>query len=235
MLALVLLSAVPVLADSPSYTLFNPTPSNALRGMDTNRPDKTNTPHTVDAGHLQIESGIVDYIYNRTCYHGANTRSDAWSAGFEGFRLGVLNNVELDLQFTSFEYLGNEDYTAHAVSRQTGIGDATVGGSLNLWGNSGSDDVWATSLAIQPQFKIPNARETLGNGHGEFFLGIPFLITLPAGFHLNAETIGSWERNSSNTGEVLGWQNMAVVDHTILGKLDAYVEYWSHVSTEHRI
>ncbi len=228
----VLLACVVVRADD-TYTLFNPTPSDKLRDMDTDRPDKTNSPHTVDPGHLQIESGLVDYVYDRNRYHGASARTDAWNFGAEEFRLGVLSNLELDLQFTAFEHLRNEDYLAHTVSRQNGIGDTTIGGLFNLWGDGGGDDVWATSLGIQPQFKIPTARENLGNGHGEFFLGVPFLITLPAGFHLNAETIGSWERNSTNTGQVLGWQNSVVVDHTIVGKLDAYVEYWSHVSTEH--
>ncbi len=48
-------------ADKGQYTLFNPTPADQLRGMDTDRPNKTNTPHTIDAGHLQIEIGGFDY------------------------------------------------------------------------------------------------------------------------------------------------------------------------------
>ena len=31
--------------------------------MDTDRPNITNTPHTIDAGHLQIEAGAADYAY----------------------------------------------------------------------------------------------------------------------------------------------------------------------------
>src|SRR4051794_35141958 len=36
------------------YTLFNPTPRKQMREMATDRPDKTESPYTVDAGHVQI-------------------------------------------------------------------------------------------------------------------------------------------------------------------------------------
>ena len=45
--------------DKSDYTLFNPTPRDRLREMSTDRPDKTESPFTVDAGHFQIET-LVD-------------------------------------------------------------------------------------------------------------------------------------------------------------------------------
>jgi hypothetical protein len=44
--------------DKWQYNLFNPTPTDLLSGMDSDRPNITNTPHTIDAGHLQIETGV---------------------------------------------------------------------------------------------------------------------------------------------------------------------------------
>jgi len=38
------------------YTLFNPTPRELVREMNTDRPDKTESPYTPDAGHFQIEA-----------------------------------------------------------------------------------------------------------------------------------------------------------------------------------
>src|SRR5262249_26269675 len=46
---------------SGSYTLFNPVPADQLRQMSTDRPNITNSPQTVDAGHVQIEQGFLDY------------------------------------------------------------------------------------------------------------------------------------------------------------------------------
>src|SRR5207302_7448239 len=72
----------------------------------------------------------------------------------------------------------------------------------------------------------------LGNKHTEFFLGMPFVVNLPAEFHLGLQTVASWERNLGNTGEVLGWQNSASLDRVFFGTVDVYVEYWTHLSTE---
>lgn len=42
--------------DKSIYNIFNPTPKDKMREFDTDRPDKIETPHTVDAGHFQIET-----------------------------------------------------------------------------------------------------------------------------------------------------------------------------------
>jgi hypothetical protein len=219
--------------DKCQYTLFNPTPVDQMRGMDIDRPSRTNTPHTIDAGHLQVETGIIDYSFYRGKYHGANTRSDTFGLGQFNFRLGVLDNLEINAVINSEDLLRNTDLLAHQSSRQNGFGDTVVGATLNLWGDESGDTVWATALGIQPQFKIPTARENIGNGHGELFVGLPFAVNLPAGFHLGFQSTLSWERNSQNNGETTGWQNSIAVDRAFFDRFDVYVEYWSHVSTEH--
>lgn len=218
--------------DKWQYWLFNPVPTDDLRGMDTDRPNKTNTPHTIDAGHLQIETGIFDYDYYRDEYQGADARMESLDLGQFNFRLGILDGLELNVIVNSFDFFRNTDYVANQSTRQTGFGDAVVGGKLNLWGNESGDEVWATALGIQPQFKIPTAIQNIGNGYPELFVGFPFLMNLPAGFHLGLEPTISWERNSTDTGDVTGWQNSISVDRVVIGNFDVYLEYWMHVSTE---
>jgi hypothetical protein len=41
--------------DKSGYTLFRPTPEALLRELTSDRPDKTESPITVDAGHFQLE------------------------------------------------------------------------------------------------------------------------------------------------------------------------------------
>lgn len=219
-------------SDKWQYTLFNPVPLDELREMDTDRPNQTNTPHTIDAGHLQIETGAFDYSYYRDQYQGANARIEALALGQFNFRLGILNDLELNAIINSYDFLRISDYVANQSTRQNGFGDTVVGGKLNFWGNDGGDDVWATALGIQPQFKIPTARQELGNGHAELFVGLPFLMNLPMGFHLGLQTTVSWERNLENTGDVTGWQNSASIDRVFFGKFDIYLEYWSLLTTQ---
>ncbi len=218
------------------YTLFNPVPVDQMRGMDVDRPDKTNTPHTVDAGHLTIETGLVDYTFDHDRYYTPDSRIETAGFGLFNFRLGVLNNLEVNLTTSPEQWLRSTDNTTHQSMRQNGISDTTVGATLNLWGNDGSDDaVWSTSLGIQPELKIPTARQSIGNGHAEFTFGLPFVMNLPAGFHLGMQPTVGWQRNTTNTGDVTGWQNTIAVDRVFFGKFDPYIEYWAYASTERHV
>src|SRR5271170_680644 len=130
------------LADDPTsaptdkwqYTLFNPVPTDDLRDMDTDRPNKTNTPHTIDAGHLQIETGAFDYNYYSDHYQGANDRLETLDIGQFNFRLGVLNNLELNAVVNSYDFFRDTNYPSDQSTRQNGFGDTVVGGKLNFWG-----------------------------------------------------------------------------------------------------
>ena len=59
--------------DKSVYTLFNPTPSQCLREFDPDRPDVTDSPFTVDAGHIQFESGLFSYSLSRPDRQGVVT------------------------------------------------------------------------------------------------------------------------------------------------------------------
>ena len=46
------------------FNFLNPTPTNQMRETNTDRPDKTEGPYTVDAGHVQIEMDLANYSYD---------------------------------------------------------------------------------------------------------------------------------------------------------------------------
>jgi hypothetical protein len=223
------------LSDKWQYTLFNPTPDSLLRDMDTDRPNVTNTPHTIDAGHLQIETGIIDYSYYRNRTFGDNVRQDDLDFGQFNFRLGILNNLELNAVVDSYDLVQFHDYSAGTRLYAGSFGDTVFGAKLNLWGDDGGDDVWATALAIQPQFKFPAARDDVGNGRFEFAVPFPFLMNLPAGFHLGLQPGVSYERNSSDSGYVAGFPMSISLDRVVLGNLDVYLEYACDPTTEKHI
>ncbi len=218
--------------DKGAYTLWNPTPRDQMRDMDTDRPNKTNTPHTIDAGHFQLETGLADYLYFRDQSNGADARSQTWGVGQVNLRVGILNNLELNAGVTSYLFQHFHDTLTGQTSRQSGLGDTIVGGKLNLWGNDGADGTWATALAIQPQVKLPTAHRDLGTGHTEVTVGVPFALNLPGDVHLGLQTTPGWVRNSDNTGYVAGWQNSLTVDRVFFSHWDVYAEFWSQVTTE---
>src|SRR5687768_12670676 len=68
----------------------------ALRELTTDRPDSTESPFTVDAGHVQIE---MDFLtYGRTRLDGARTVE--WEAAPFNLRWGVSANTELGVFVT---------------------------------------------------------------------------------------------------------------------------------------
>jgi hypothetical protein len=50
--------------DKSRYNLFHPTPDNLLRELATDRPDKTESPTTVDAGHFQFEMDFATFTHH---------------------------------------------------------------------------------------------------------------------------------------------------------------------------
>jgi len=200
--------------------------------MDTDRPNITNTPHTIDAGHLQIETGLIDYSYDRSRSSGATYRYDDFAFATSNFRMGILNNLELNAVIDPYEIERTRDNASNTTEYSRGFGDTTIGAKLNLWGNDGGDAAWQSGLAIQPQFKFPTASDGLGNGHFEFSIALPFLVNLPAGFHLGLQPGGSLQRNTQNDGNAAGMQNSISIDRVLLGNLDVYFEYASDVTTQ---
>ena len=52
-------------ADKSQYSLFNPMPDRLLRDLTTDRPDITESPFTVDAARIQIETNLFGYFRSR--------------------------------------------------------------------------------------------------------------------------------------------------------------------------
>src|SRR5947207_2540338 len=66
--------------DKSGYNLFHPTPRDMMRELSADRPDKTDCPFTVDAGHFQVEMDFANSTYGRANSGRGNTRSAAYEA-----------------------------------------------------------------------------------------------------------------------------------------------------------
>src|SRR5262245_64722731 len=100
-----------------------------MRAFVSDRPSVTESPFTVDAGHLQVEGSFVEYTYDDD--HG--TRTDAFSVAPTNFRLGILNDVDLELIVNPYENILTHGNVPS--QRDAGFGDIEVRSTINLWGN----------------------------------------------------------------------------------------------------
>lgn len=198
-----------------------------LREMATDRPNLTDSPTTIDAGHVQLEIGGIDRTTDRT----ELVRERSYSYGDVNARLGVAANVELNLIVQPHVVSRSRDRPTGATTSIHGLGDLVIGGKVNFWGNDGSDAPWATALAIKPQLKLPTAADGFGNGNAELTVALPFTMNLPAGFGLSLQPSLLRVRNAADRRYTTGYQAAVAIDHDV-GPVNAYVEYVLDDTTE---
>lgn len=181
------------LHDKNAYTLFNPTPDDQMRPFSPDRPGRSHSPLTVDAGHFQFESDVWNYAWDR--WSPTATTSRATTLGAPNLKLGLTNNVEFDVETTLYNSLSMRS-SATGVQRAQGAGDLFLGGKINLFGN----DHGERALGLLGFVKVPTAAPGVGNGTAEFFLNMPFVTALPHQFSLTVEPSLNLIRNLNKPG-----------------------------------
>src|SRR5688572_22153900 len=152
--------------DKGQYHLFNSTPPSLMREMSTDRPDTTESPFTVDAGHVQAELSFAEWTRDGD--------SDELAVLPTNLKLGLLNNV--DLQLVVSPYLRQED-----VEDTSGFGDTQLRLKVNLWGNDGGS---RTALAVMPYLSFPTGDDDLSANKVEGGVIVPFAVELAEGWGL---------------------------------------------------
>ena len=87
------------------FHLFRPTPDALMREMATDRPDKTESAYTVDAGHFQVEMDLLAYTYDRSKHEKVKGLAIAAS----NLKVGVLNNVDLQIIVETYNIQRTKD------------------------------------------------------------------------------------------------------------------------------
>jgi len=218
----------PVPADKSQYHLFNPTPRTLLREMSTDRPDLTESPYTVDAGHFQFETDLWNYSYDRHNSARTDTKDEAHSFATINAKAGLLPDLDVQFVIPVYNRTRSHDYTAGTVTRAQGFGDLTVRMKYNLWGN----DDGQTAFGLMPFVKLPTAATGLGNNSVEGGLILPFGMELPGGWSMGAMLEFDILRDTGGRGHHLDVIQTITFGHGIVGDLAGYVEFFSASSTE---
>ncbi|MGH8503269.1 MAG: transporter [Gammaproteobacteria bacterium] len=208
--------------DKHQFTLLNPAPDKLMREMSTDRPDTTESPYTVDAGHFQFELSLAEYAYNDD---GA-VRTDAFGILPSNIKIGLLNNVDLQFVFTPYEREETEVDGSKNVA--DGVSDDTqIRLKVNLWGNDGlaPPGPGDTAFAIMPFVKFPTGADELSNDHVEGGVIFPLAVPLSAGFGLGLMAEVDFVYNEESDDYGIDFVHTATVGLDIVGDLAGYVEY----------
>jgi hypothetical protein len=113
-----------------------------LRPLAADRPDATESPQTVDAGHWQIETSVVGFSRDRQ--NGQTT--EKLQILNTNLKYGLTDAIDLHLVFTPWieQTQGSEKNQSH--------GDIELRSKINLIGNDGGE----YAVALLPYIKLPS-------------------------------------------------------------------------------
>lgn len=206
-------------SDKSAFHFFNPTPRELLREVDTDRPDTTESPHTVDAGHFQFEFSVADYSYDRR--NAARETTRVWEVAPVNIKIGLLNDTDIQFLLTPYVRERTTDRATDSTTRVDGFGDTTIRVKQNIVGNDEGD----FALAIVPFITLPTAKRALGAGDVECGLIVPMGFELPNEFSLGLMGEIDILRSADRSRYVVDFVHTATINRRIAGNLSGFVEY----------
>ena len=209
--------------DKSQYNLFNPTPDDLLRPFSSSRPDQTTGPHSVDAGHFYLETG-VSYGLDL----GA-TRTNTWTA-FQSthFRAGLFNNVELELIYNGLQGTRTQALKTGGGRTESAIlGSAatTVRFRFVVYGND--DEKFC--LGIHPEVILPTVSHHIASEYVQGDVIFTASVKLPAGFSATINATPGISRNADDTRNDFSFVSGVTIYHHLGPKdlrVQAYLEYY---------
>lgn len=119
-----------------------------MRGLETDRPDITESAYSVDAGHFQIETDVLKTVRNGTISN--HIRQNFYNLA--NLKIGINNRSDLQLVVENF--VTEKISAGSQVSRSSGFGQLTLRYKYNLWGN----DDGKSALAVMPYVSFPSGK-----------------------------------------------------------------------------
>ncbi len=174
-----------------------------LRPLSTDRPDATESPYTVDAGHYQFELEI-----------GALTRD----GGENSYTLGELNakyGVDdlTDVQFVLPLY-------DHIAGGAEGFGDMQIRVKRNLWGNDEGDN----ALAVMPFIQLPTGADGISSDSLEGGVIVPFGWQGAGGWGYGVQAELDIVADDAGSGHHFAFLTSATAARDLTDCLGAFVE-----------
>ncbi len=154
------------------------TPAKQIRELSTDRPDKTESPFTVDTGHFQIEMDLVSFSYDKHNSDRNEVREESFSFANINLKIGLASNADFQLVIPAYNRLRTRDRATGSIQKNSGMGDLTARLKINFWG----DDVGQTAFGVMPFVKFPTRQDSSGNNAVEGGIIFPLSVQLPGGW-----------------------------------------------------
>jgi hypothetical protein len=197
LLCSVVLTPLGVLAQqqpSVKYSLFHPVPKEQMREMQPDRPGITESPFTVDAGHIQYEADL----FSLEKQNMETQVEQTILINHFNIKAGLTSSTALQLGFESFASQQDRDVASGTKTTSHGVGNINVRIKQNLVGN----DAGNFTMSLLPYINIPTSTY---DEQARFEAGfiIPMQLKLPAewqlGMQLEADRLMDTEADGLHT------------------------------------
>jgi hypothetical protein len=202
------------------YWILNPVPDDQMRNFSTDRPTKSNVPCTVDAGHFQYETDIVNFTHQVT----GSVHTDTLLVPNPTFKVGLTNNIDLELNIAPVVGVHTFNSAPPVSSTTWGNGDLFVRSKVNLWGDDGGG---TSAFALIPYIKAPTAPTAIGDGAVEGGVIAPLAFSLPNGTTLLFNSEVDALKDSVDDRRHANYINLVNLSRQIVKDITLYVEFWS--------
>ncbi|MCZ8355989.1 MAG: transporter [Cyclobacteriaceae bacterium] len=193
------------------YHLFKPVPRAELREFALDRPDVTESPQTVDAGHFQFEGDVLKWVKQNG---GISERTiNIWNGLY---KLGLTNNWDIHFGYEAYNINRNDD----GDKLDEGGGAFTIRLKRNFWGNNGDTK---TALGAIPYVTFPTGNPFEKNQDVAFGVGFPFSCDINGKLGWGAQPQFDFVPNAEG-GYDLSFFQTVVLGGTVIGDLDFYAE-----------
>lgn len=217
-----------------AYSLLSETPTEYLREFMTDRPDKTLTPVTVDAGHYQVEIDLSSFEFDREPQpeEGGLKDKRLYRFGRTNLRVGVTNNTDLHMFISPLELLEQPaprlGTATPGKTQSLGFGDAQFMLKHNLWGNEGGP----TALGVAEYVFVPVGDRSLTSGAYEGGASVFWLRRFPNKTYLGIEFGIEARENVKDKSYHAEFLNSVSLAWSLFGPLSTKIEIASVVSME---
>ena len=199
-------------ASAAEHSWANPVPHGELRSLSTDRPDATESPFTVDAGHVQIEASVA-------AYSRVDAATTEWNVAPVNVRVGLRSDFEVQFIFDGYRRARTAASVAGSAETHSGYGDVTLRAKYNCWGNNGG----SSAFGLLPFLKLPTNSGGVGNRSLEGGLILPVSFSFGV-WSVSAMTEIEWARNSLDDGYAPAWTNSLSIGRELSRKLAAFAE-----------
>lgn len=177
-----------------------------LRDLAADRPDATESPITVDKGHWQIETSVVDY--------SKDFGIQEWTWAETNLKYGLTDSM--DIQFVFAPYIeSNEGGTI-----TDGTSDIVVRLKWNMWGNDEGD----SAFALFPYVKAPTG-SGLSNEKWEGGLILPYSYDINDRLGFGCQLEWEYAYDGDKDGYDSNLLHTVVLGYSLTDRWGVYGEY----------